>query len=263
MKPYLLCGSLLVITMSCGINWKEGSTASASLNQPLYLAGQSEGDRYAPQKAVDNTNQSWCEGADGDGVGNSISIETKVIGSIKRIYFKNGYGEPKYYKANNRIRELKLKAGGAEQILLLKDTPDFQAVTLKNPVTAREVDLEIVSVYHGTSYKDTCLSEVAFAYSPCQDFKEPLSIEGSISGLKLILGEGGKVSANGTFNRGTCPYVLASGSWKRTAIGFLIDYRLKEEPGMSEGGGGGPCGDSIVGRPFLVENCAHPGVQKL
>lgn len=125
---------------------------------------------YHPFYAVDgNPATAWVEGQEGDGIGEQMSIPTAPITNAQAITLKiaNGYQKSETLRtANASIEKLKvtLKYRGnptaSMQVTLLNQT-GTQPIPLEvSGISFDEVVLEIASVYPGTRYKDTCLSEV-------------------------------------------------------------------------------------------------------
>ena len=145
---------------------------------------------YTPCYSHDhNTETAWVEGVEGDGIGewarSPIQMEYNGYGdNLERTYEKarifNGYGaSQELWAENNRVSELKLIfSDGSEQILELKDEFGYQIVNLPQPIKAYdEVKLEIVSVYEGTKYDDTAISEFKLLglFEPPEYEKEEVS----------------------------------------------------------------------------------------
>lgn len=153
-------------------------------------------DYYAPWKANDTNNKTaWAEGKKGDGVGEKLYLMPVGKFKTKKINFSitNGYAETeKLYLANNRVKKAKLTiyearfdiCGGyysarrsdllinTSKIIELKDTMEPQKIIIevddkKTQTDDKEMsklvlfmaELEILEVYKGTKYDDTCISE--------------------------------------------------------------------------------------------------------
>ncbi len=153
---------------------------------------------YAAGKIVDgDTGTAWVEGVPGNGSGEAILIPARTMSRELLDVFKGveiyaGFGKSDaLYRANSRPRTVNLhvlrarKKGTAqcgvsyEQIariasrqMVLRDVNGFQPLVLpdvaKETVTrngaAVEYDywlmIEIVDVYPGSKYQDTCISEI-------------------------------------------------------------------------------------------------------
>jgi len=153
-----------VLLVSCG---KGKSTKYATIfknDKEKKLSASStladKKDRYNVEAIRDESNaNSWCEGKQDDGIGEHVRL-TFLDGKRKaiRIFVANGFGDKKYFKMNNRVKELDING----QTVTLKDSQDVQEIRLPEEITAEEFVFTIKSVYPGTKWKDTCISELAF-----------------------------------------------------------------------------------------------------
>ena len=138
-------------------------TASSTLVEK----GKSE-DFYSPENLVDASYKSWVEGVDGDGIGESITIEfEKPLDNLCSIAFRNGYGDLKYYYTNNRVKDILVTFNDEFTVkTTLEDKYDIYYYHLyytseyNKPIS--KVTFKIDSVYKGQKYSDTCLSEIFF-----------------------------------------------------------------------------------------------------
>lgn len=116
---------------------------------------------------------SWVEGKADDGIGETVTFLFNKKVRISRIAIRNGYGDPKYFALNNRVKEIAFAADqGTETIYTLKDTMSWQEIDLKTTLKAKQVTLKIVSVYKGSRYSDTALSGVRFFKKADNSFEE-------------------------------------------------------------------------------------------
>lgn len=137
----------------------------------------------------------WVEGKQGSGVGEWVEVELKnyALGAIGVI---NGYTKnEETYRKNNRIKSLKIEVvhkswdskrsfETTEEIIQLPDQPFaklnkkvFWPFTdiLKNsgePPETYKVRLTILSVYPGTEFNDTCISELFLLGYPPYDYQD-------------------------------------------------------------------------------------------
>ena len=154
---------------------------------PLPLATSSLQDpkvpgRYSADKAFDgDLKTSWVEGVEGPGIGEKLAFEVRP--AARSIAVVPGYGDSQYYTLNNRVKTAKLSlyvlstspAENAtfyhsrklsEQDLSFTDSMTFQQTALyRPPVTLGYGEhlvgvLEILSVYPGSKYDDTCIAEI-------------------------------------------------------------------------------------------------------
>lgn len=89
----------------------------------------------------------------------SRRLERKL--QVIRIYPGNGRSD-KAFQENNRPKTITLEIDGKKQDLNFDDAGHFYTFSSKKPVTAKQVKLIIDSVYPGSKWQDTCISEVEF-----------------------------------------------------------------------------------------------------
>ncbi|WP_163870263.1 NADase-type glycan-binding domain-containing protein [Myxococcus eversor] len=123
--------------------------------------------------ADDDPATAWVEGAKGTGVGEAIEWWGPELTRAKsfRVFLRNGYQKTdKLYRANARPKAVKLeplvqgetgpRTTGTAVEVELKDVLGWQEVPLPVPGKVQGVRLTLVSTYPGTSYDDTCLSDL-------------------------------------------------------------------------------------------------------
>ena len=119
---------------------------------------------YGPYKVLDgDKSTTWSEGVDGYGYGEYITLYFDGVYNIKQLKIVNGLvnNYNAYYK-NNRAKTLNLyfSDGSEQKIYLDDDTTSYQTVDIYGGVKSSYVQISIDSVYPGTKYNDTCISEV-------------------------------------------------------------------------------------------------------
>lgn len=126
---------------------------------------------YHPYYIIDdNKNTAWVEGVAGDGVGEKIVLnflEQIKVDSL-HLFFRNGYQKSEeLYQKNNRLKDIKIKfineiSSYAESIFsfTLEDCLGYQKITIDQPITFSTIEIIIASVYRGSLYQDTCLSDL-------------------------------------------------------------------------------------------------------
>ena len=147
--------------------------------------------RYAPDKARDgDTTTAWVEGAEGHGIGAVLVVPYDRPGSGVRIWA--GYGKSAaLFRANGRPKDIRVHviavgnvfanaydsmyASGADGAYTDLTVVGAHASTLRDhngyqrlPLPQGEYDqagtyliaIELLSVYPGTRYEDTCITEV-------------------------------------------------------------------------------------------------------
>ena len=71
------------------------------------------------------------------------------------------FSRPYLYRENSRIKKIRLYNGsGYSKIVELKDTPHFQKVPIDDFPYGTILNIEILEVYPGTKYSDTCVNSI-------------------------------------------------------------------------------------------------------
>ena len=104
---------------------------------------------------------SWVEGVVGYGINEKI-----VLNSFEGngLYFFNGYvsfSSPDLYSKNSRVKKLKVTDLNTNISIVfdIEDTPNPQLLDLKL-YKLWNIELEIIDVYKGSLYKDTCINSI-------------------------------------------------------------------------------------------------------
>lgn len=105
----------------------------------------------------------WMEGAPGNGIGEYLNIvfdEAHAMNGIE-IYHGNRV-RPDIYEKYNRIKKVRLtfSDGTTKEYELQDSFFESSKIEFVEPVTTIMVKIEILDVYQGTTYKDTCISEI-------------------------------------------------------------------------------------------------------
>ncbi|TGM55161.1 nicotine adenine dinucleotide glycohydrolase [Leptospira biflexa] len=140
---------------------------SESLNPPTITSTsqlQPKTKKYIPVFAMDGKlKTSWVEGVEGEGVGETLQIKYKSPINFRSLSIYNGFGDPKLWAANNRIKKLKITTEtGNEEVVTLKDSLSRQVIEFKNEIRAKEISLTIQDVYKGTNTENTAIAELMF-----------------------------------------------------------------------------------------------------
>ena len=112
----------------------------------------------------------WVEGAQGNGIGESITVE--FTEEMQGMSILNGYtalNKLKLYKENSRLKEILVEdlVNGGSQTVTFDDKVYFNYINFPKKTT--KVKITIKSVYEGSKYTDTCVS--AIIPSPSTPYK--------------------------------------------------------------------------------------------
>lgn len=146
--------------------------SAATASTPVYEDVYNEQPvSYPPENAIDtNTGTAWVEGAEGYGVGASITFAFGEQRDIRLICVVNGYAlNEDRYRANGRVRQFDVTTDQGEKTAVLSDLPvdeitTFQRLRLPEGPT-RSVTLKIGSTSSmggSQAATDTAVSEVEF-----------------------------------------------------------------------------------------------------
>lgn len=138
------------------------------------LTGKSSGIKYTSKYTIDGKlDTCWQEGEKGDGLGESITYKFDGSHSLSKIKIWNGRSESKdKFIENNRIKELEIicyksKEEVFKKTLTISDKYTTKGITQSladddKLIDCDQVKIKIVSVYSGSKYDDTCLTDIKF-----------------------------------------------------------------------------------------------------
>lgn len=177
MKKYLFFINfcvLLIFDLSAGNKSIKNIRASSTLKESGFPS-----DFYKVENLIDNSWKSWVEGKKGDGIGEYVEIEFSE-NTNGNFVIKNGYGDLLHYFENNRVKDIEVQFNDEFTLIkTLEDTYDFQYVYFNLPQRyvgkIYKIRITIQSVYHGTKYDDTCVSELSFDINNISLIKDPSS----------------------------------------------------------------------------------------
>ena len=143
-----------------GLNESDTKFIDPEITADSYLT---EGNtKYLPER-LRNTEPGtpWCEGKPGDGIGSIITLKGNK--EFSTLIISNGFDSAKKqnYTNNNRVKEIRITNLNNKKNLLTTELPDSpQPFEIKLPFSSDYVQIEILSVYKGEKYEDTCLNYI-------------------------------------------------------------------------------------------------------
>jgi len=111
----------------------------------------------------------WVEGDPGQGIG--VSIDIKWRQPVLGILISNGYvslQKPYLFVMNSRVKRIRIKSDNFDFTTNLEDSPNPQSIKL--PQAAQSITLEIVDVFPGSKWSDTCINFIMGICSPLDSF---------------------------------------------------------------------------------------------
>lgn len=124
------------------------------------LSSQS-GNRYGPANLFDgDRGTAWCEGVSGNGIGQTITIYITNGVPFDRLLMWNGYQKNgTTFTRNARPKKIAVKSQiEPKRTFTLPDTTKQLNLKLKTMTERSKIVIEILEVYPGTHYQDTCIS---------------------------------------------------------------------------------------------------------
>jgi hypothetical protein len=134
--------------------------ASSELAPQMF---QGQWRHYGPRLAFDNDiTTAWI--ANKSGPGEWIEVRFPHATMLTNVSVYGGYGvDMERFNTNNRVHQLRLTfSNGFNRILRLQNEPRFQKFDLPAHPTVEWVRFEIASVYPGSKYDSTPISEIKF-----------------------------------------------------------------------------------------------------
>ena len=119
------------------------------------------GNTYGPEHLIDaDLRTAWVEGRRGHGEGERLVVGLGGAHAVASVQVMNGYHKNRrLFQANSRVRRARLTfSNGHGRIVTLSDAPGIQTFEFGG-IEATWVQFEILSVYAGTKYKDTAITE--------------------------------------------------------------------------------------------------------
>lgn len=120
------------------------------------------GFSYLPANLLDaRLDTAWVEGQANDGEGEWIAVDLRGARRLRRIELLNGYHKNAgLFSRNNRVRDLEIRMSSGRSVTVrLLDESGVQGIDFTGEQVSW-VQLTITSVYRGTKYRDTAISEL-------------------------------------------------------------------------------------------------------
>lgn len=121
-------------------------------------------DYYGENLLDNNSSTCWCEGASGNGIGESVKLELNSGHPVQKIEIKSGYCKNQdVYTKNSRPKKISIEFENGKIInAQLEDIYNtYQTIDVSGAEGSSYAVITILEVYSGTVYTDTCISEIA------------------------------------------------------------------------------------------------------
>lgn len=138
-----------------------GNVESISATSALSEYGMTHS---ANRVADGDASTAWVEGADGQGIGESITFQFSGYHLVWGMRINAGYQKSSdLYQKNSRPKKLKVSySDGISESYDLQDINDIQEIKFRSTTLTDSITVTIESVYEGTKYEDVSISEISF-----------------------------------------------------------------------------------------------------
>lgn len=122
-----------------------------------------KGNNFSPTNLIDHDSATiWEEGEEDAGVQQQLTFVFAEPAIVSAIRLENGKRTSKeeFYE-NNRMASFRVFDDNSVLVELL-DSEEVQYIVFENPIMQSQVVLTLESVFGGTKWNDTCISEISF-----------------------------------------------------------------------------------------------------
>ena len=124
----------------------------------------SEGVSYAASNIKDGkVSTVWVEGEEGSGLGSWLEVDLGGAHTVTHIKLWNGnWYSWDFWNRHNRAKEIEVTfSDETSQKFTLKDEKTPEEIRFDKPITTSTLKIKIKGIYRGTTFNDTCVSELA------------------------------------------------------------------------------------------------------
>ncbi len=139
-----------------------GTVKPASHQSSSHLVSD-KGESYESKLLIDGKQESaWIEGEDGSGLGSWVQFELGETKSVTGLKIWNGYWlTHDFWSRHNRAKEIEVEfSDGEKQSFTLADEMKPETVKFPAPKDTTSIKVRFKSVYRGSTFNDTGLSEI-------------------------------------------------------------------------------------------------------
>ncbi|MFT5685023.1 MAG: hypothetical protein ACI8RZ_005969 [Myxococcota bacterium] len=144
-----------------------GTADAANLKVAEVTASSSEaesnGVSYEPKNLKDSKRSTvWVEGQSGSGLGSWVQLDLDGTQTVHGVRLWNGNWYTRdFWERHNRIKEILVTfSDGSTQRFTLTDEMLPEEIRFDAPVQTSSIKIQIKGIYSGSTFNDTCLSEV-------------------------------------------------------------------------------------------------------
>ena len=117
---------------------------------------------YNTKNLNDRIGICWAEGVNGNGINEKLFLRMENANTLHISTGFVSYNKAYLFMENSRPKKIKLSVENKYSIIVdLKDTPNFHTIKLPEKLNRNEIlVMEILEVYPGTKYEDTCINMI-------------------------------------------------------------------------------------------------------
>lgn len=120
---------------------------------------------YHPIKAFDGKAETgWLENSNGPGIDDFIGLEFESEVMIDTIKIMPGYFDKKWWKQNNRVKNLLIVTPDFEYMAVFKDERKAQEIKFNEPIITENIRFIVKDIFKTIKWDDTGISEIEFYY---------------------------------------------------------------------------------------------------
>jgi hypothetical protein len=126
------------------------------------------GKSYSPDQINLKLGQAWAEGVRGQGLHEKLFITQPNCTAVHISIGFVSFTKPYLYQENSRPKVINVSVEEKFSFTVdLLDTPNFQTIILPQELGATDqLVIEILDVYPGTKYEDTCINCILYDIAP-------------------------------------------------------------------------------------------------
>ena len=121
------------------------------------------GNNYSAANLIDHDSETtWQEGEEDAGIEQQLTFVFAEPAIVSAIRLENGKRtDTEAFYGNNRVASFSIFSDDSS-LVELPDTDRIQYIVFENPIMESQVTLVLKSVFGGTKWNDTCITEVTF-----------------------------------------------------------------------------------------------------
>jgi len=158
-------------------------TAEAKVFKPSSVTASStlppaEGVEYSADKVNDaKASTPWIEGDGGSGLGQWIRLDLDGEQDVRELKIWNGnWYSFDFWTRSNRVKDIEVElSDGSKHSFTLKDEKKPETIKLPGGTKTSSVKIKIKSIYKGSTWNDSCFSEILLSDGKGLDFATPAS----------------------------------------------------------------------------------------